>query len=98
MDRFVRGGPWFVTQLVHFWELPALCSPVSSRRTPPVAPGRRQGVGEHFGPVPMSVQSHAAGNVFVFPHEYIARVLKDPDFRGQKLDCLCSGMSRAAFV
>lgn len=58
MDRFVRGDGWFVTQLVHFWEPPALCSRVSSRRVLPVAPGLREGLGawEHLRPVPVSGQ------------------------------------------
>lgn len=46
----------------------------------------------------MSVQIHAIGNVFAVPHEYVVWVLKDPDFYGQKLDCLCSRMGRAAFI
>lgn len=46
----------------------------------------------------MSVQIHAIGNVFAVPREYVVWVLKDPDFYGQKLDCLCSRMGRAAFI
>lgn len=69
MDRFVRGGRWFVTQLVPFWKLPALCSRVSLRRAPPVVPGTQDGFKgwEHFRPVPLSVQIHTVENVSAFP-------------------------------
>lgn len=107
MDRFVRGGGWFVTQLVSFWEPPGLRSRVSWRRTPPAAPRQPGGVGvgvggrggwEHFRPAPMSRQTHAMGNVFSFPFEYIVWVLKDPGFSRTEAGLPLRPTGHAAFV
>lgn len=100
MDRFVSWGQWFVTQLVHFWEPPVLCSRVSWKQTTPVAPRS----GSEFGGVGAlqactSVGAYPRrGSLFAFSRKHIVRILKDPDFRGQKLDRLCSQKGRAAFV